>query len=137
MKIYAASKAHVPALSELDKECFPGWKDRAKTIEQIVNLGYSFVAVSSLYDELVGSVLVVDQEFFCPDDRFVDDFECMHIQTLGVKETYRRKGIARRLLQTVHERYNHTTIQVKIDNKIAKSLYRDLGYKTISFTAFS
>jgi ribosomal protein S18 acetylase RimI-like enzyme len=137
--IIPATEQHIDSLMELDDECFPGWGDipsrRKKHREimlQIISQNYSFVAIDN--EKIVGAILVHDQDFIIPDDRFIDDENCKFVYLLMVTEKFRHKGIGRELLTKVHQLHNHTVIRVRSNNEIAKKLYRSIGYRTILFT---
>lgn len=59
------------------------------------------------------------------------------IETVFVREDYRRKGIAKRLLQMCEEEMKKagvkkTFLEVRESNALARILYEKLGYKVIS-----
>ncbi len=60
-------------------------------------------------------------------------FEQVHITTLAVKETYRRRGIAIRLVETLVEKVaprgvSCLTLEVRPSNKAARLFYEKLGF---------
>ena len=60
--------------------------------------------------------------------------EELHINTLAVAASYRRQGIATRLLRFVLERTgaSRATLEVRRSNTAALSLYGGLGFQTIA-----
>ena len=59
-----------------------------------------------------------------------------HITTIGVAPEHRRRGLAKKLLAHVDEalrkrEITSTSLEVRVSNIIAQSLYRDLGYTIV------
>jgi len=59
---------------------------------------------------------------------------CSHIESLGVKEEYRRKGIATKLINFTEDLsrkkgYTRIGLSVEKDNDFLKKLYERRGYK--------
>lgn len=57
-------------------------------------------------------------------------YENIEINYIYVKETYRRKGIATKLLNYIIDR--NTTLEVNILNKEAINLYKKLGFQIVA-----
>jgi len=71
----------------------------------------------------------------CKEKKVRDNLRnCSHIESLGVKEEYRRKGIATKLINFAEDlsrkkRYTRIGLSVERDNDFLKKLYERRGYK--------
>lgn len=87
------------------------------------------------HGETVGMVAVVEDSL---SKRRTIPGKRIYLQDLKIKEAYRRKGYATRLLQYVMEWYEkkgiyEVTIAVDSENTIAKSLYKKLGFELLQY----
>jgi [ribosomal protein S18]-alanine N-acetyltransferase len=112
----------------IENQCF---EQEAFTKQQLAYLiaDYSTIGLTALVNgEIVGFVLA--------RVNIRRNVTFGHILTIEVAPTYRRKGIAQKLLQeienTLRDRgVNECRLEVRENNKAALNLYRKLGYTKI------
>ena len=80
-------------------------------------------AVDAVRDELVGYLII---------SRYVDAW---HVMNIAVAPEYRRRGIARRLMERLFEVTERDadrgyTLEVRVSNEAAIRLYEELGFRT-------
>jgi [ribosomal protein S18]-alanine N-acetyltransferase len=80
-------------------------------------------AVEAEKDELVGYLII---------SRYVDAW---HVMNIAVEPEYRRRGIARSLMErlfevTARDARRGYTLEVRVSNEAAIRLYEELGFKT-------
>lgn len=119
----------------IEKECFSNpWSKRIFLTEIKQNLlGYSFAYVAKEIEKqnekIINSKVVGYTVFW----KFGDE---IHIGNLAVKQEYRRKGIATKLLQKViniakEMKINYVTLEVRRSNLPAINLYKRFGFRAI------
>jgi len=128
-KVRPASFADLQKLYEIEKECF---SSEAFSLEQLAFLleNPSSISLMALVDDkIAGFIIGIVRKGFKTGN-------IGHVFTLDVAERYRRKGIALRLLQELEKKFKEknakeSILEVRLDNKVAKKLYKKLGYKEI------
>jgi GNAT superfamily N-acetyltransferase len=70
----------------------------------------------------------------CNVKKVIKLISCPHVESLGVKEDYRKKGIATKLMDFVEnlvkrKGYSEIGLSVEKDNNFLKNLYKKRGYK--------
>lgn len=120
MKIRPAVVRDIPAIHDIEKKCFSTpWGREAVESELAYENGVMLVAEED--DRAVGYVSL----------RFVLDEG--YLNNIAVLPDYRRKGLAKALLNTLAEEcrvlgLSFITLEVRAGNEPAKTLYRSLGY---------
>ena len=60
-------------------------------------------------------------------------YDRLEIDYIYVKEEYRNKGIASKLLEYLFNKYDYScTLEVRVDNQAAINLYQKLGFEIVS-----
>jgi len=124
-----ASIQHLDRLYEIEKECFD---KEAFTKQQIAHLltDYNSIGlVAKINDKIVGFVigmLYIERTALAG-----------HILTIDVSPTYRKKGIAQKLLKEIEKIFKEKgakicRLEVHEDNLAALRLYQKLGYKKVA-----
>ena len=90
----------------------------------------------SIYNEKLGYLKSIKAYFFSSISPYKMGDDTLYLDTVAVRSSFRRKGIARRLIQFAEDcarRYNkkYLSLWVAKDNKPAVGLYRNLGFDTI------
>jgi len=124
-----ASITNLDRLYEIEIECF---EREAFTKQQIAHLltDYNSISlVAKVNGEIIGFIIGMVY--------FERNSLVGHILTIDVSPTYRRKGIAKRLLQEIEKifkekRVKACRLEVREDNIAALSLYQKLGYKKVA-----
>jgi len=124
-----ASIRHLDRLYEIEIECF---NKEAFTKQQIASLlsDYNTVSLIAKVDgEIVGFIIGM----MLIEENLLNG----HILTIDVLPTYRRKGIAQRLLQEMEKIFKEKGVktcclEVREDNIAAFQLYQKLGYKKVA-----
>jgi ribosomal-protein-alanine acetyltransferase len=128
IKIEDATSSVLDELYEIEKQCFAR---EAFSRQQIAYLltDYNTIALSArVNDEIAGFVIgQID---------IVNNTPFGHIITVNTVPTYRRKGIARKLLREMEALFKKKGIkecrlEVREDNSAASKLYQKLGYKEV------
>ena len=119
-KIVPAEKAHLPALAELERQCFTPPASEAKLREKLAS--NSFHGYVAQLDGEIAGFLGVDE---IAGEAFVDD--------LAVFEPFRRKGIASALLaraetEAILRGCEKIHIECREGNAAALRLYQARGY---------
>ncbi len=127
--IESASIRHLDRLYTIEKECFD---KEAFTKQQIASLLSDYNSISliaKISSEIVGFIIgMVYYERNTPVG---------HILTIDVALTYRKRGIAQKLLQGIEKIFRErglraVHLEVREDNIAALRLYQKLGYKKIT-----
>jgi len=124
-----ASITNLDRLYEIEIECF---EREAFTKQQIAHLltDYNSISlVAKVNGEIIGFIIGMVY--------FERNSLVGHIFTIDVSPTYRRKGIAQRLLQEIEKIFKEKGVkachlEVREDNIAALSLYQKLGYKKVA-----
>ena len=119
--IVPMAENHLPALAELESLCFADpWSESALR-EELGNPCARFLV--ALYDGEVAGYL-----------------GCHHIAgegfiaNIAVLPAYRRRGIARALVQAAQAKpLSRLTLEVRASNEAAIALYRSLGFKVLPY----
>ncbi|MGQ9529832.1 MAG: ribosomal protein S18-alanine N-acetyltransferase [Candidatus Bathycorpusculaceae bacterium] len=129
LKIEGASIKHLDELYKIEMECFE--KD-AFSKQQIANLltDYNCISlVAKINDRIAGFIIGMIQ---------IERASLIgHILTIDVSPLYRRRGIAKRLLQEIEKIFmekgvKSCRLEVREDNIAALRLYQKLGYKRVT-----
>lgn len=128
IKIETASLKLLDRLFEIEEQCFD---QEAFTKRQIAYLltDYNTIALVAKADNDITGFIIAQEEI---DDNILYG----HIITINVALTYRRKGIATKLLKEIEEIFKQKGItechlEVREDNKAAVKLYQNSGYQKI------
>lgn len=103
---------------EIDKECFPY---EPFTINMFTEMMMNHIWVAFMKEKIVGYIYV---KMEC---------ESAHLSRIGIRKSYRRKGIAKELINTMI-RYctevnkHNVTLYVQTDNQPAINLYKKYGF---------
>ena len=121
--IVPAEETHLPALAELERQCFTPPASEARLREKLEN-GH-FYGLAALLDDEVAGFLGVDE---IADEAFVDD--------LAVFPRHRRKGVASALLAraetgAILRGCGKIHLECRESNKAALALYEARGYKRV------
>ena len=115
----------VPAVHELEVECFPSPWDIDAYYRELQNPS-AFYVVARKSERVVGfgGMWAVGDE--------------AHIVTLAVGDACRRQGLGRRLLEALikearRRRVVRVTLEVRVSNTPAQNLYASFGFRTIAF----
>jgi len=115
----------VPAVHELEVECFPSPWDISAYYRELQNPS-AFYVVARKGERVVGfgGMWTVGDE--------------AHIVTLAVGQAFRRQGLGRRLLEVLlkEARRRHAvriTLEVRVGNTAAQNLYSSFGFRTVAF----
>ena len=114
---------HIKALSEIEKECFSTpWSENALSDELTNNFARFFVA------ECDGAVLG-----YIGAHNILGE---VYITNVAVSESFRRKGIAEKLIRTLvdfceNEGMEFVTLEVRRSNEAAKKLYSKMGFEEV------
>lgn len=116
----------IPVIAALEKELFPNspWNEQDFRFE-LSQSSISVNLVLEIEQQVVGYVgmwLLGDQS---------------QITTLGVSKAYQQRGCARRLMEeaeqmTREKKYPRISLEVRVSNIPAISLYKRLGYKEVA-----
>jgi [ribosomal protein S18]-alanine N-acetyltransferase len=128
VKIETATIKTLDKLYQLEGECFD---QEAFTKRQIAYLltDYNTIAFVAKADGDIAGFIIAQVEV-------EENTEFGHIITINVAQTYRRKGIAKKLLHEIEallkqKGINECRLEVREDNHPAIKLYHALGYQTI------
>ena len=119
-KIKKLRKRHIPQVAAIEQECFPDpWSEESLESERRYKYALCFVAVQ-------GKVVVG----YCSIRRVVNEG---HINNIAVSPAHQNKGIASMLLERViyyakKKRLIGLTLEVRVSNKPAISLYKKYGF---------
>ncbi len=129
IKIETASAKELDELYEIEKQCFEQEAFSKRQIAYLL-LDYNTVGLTAKKgSEIIGFIIVqVDLE---------EDTQYGHIITINVKPSYRRKGIATKLLQEIESILKQkgiieSRLEVREDNNAALKLYQKFGYLKVS-----
>jgi ribosomal-protein-alanine acetyltransferase len=113
-------------LCEIEKQCF---EQEAFTKQQLVYLltDYNTIGLTALVNGEIAGFAIARVDIG-RNEQFG------HIVTVDVTPTYRRKGIAQKLLHEIETIFkergiNECRLEVREDNVAASNLYQKLGYK--------
>ncbi len=128
IKIETASIRLLDKLYEIEEQCFDQEAFSKRQIGYLL-LDYNAIAlVAKVNNEVTGFIIVqVEIE---------NNTVFGHIITLNVAPTYRRKGIASKMLREIEEilrqkSINECHLEVREDNAAALKLYQNSGYQKI------
>ena len=111
------------AIEEIERTSYPTpWSRSMFAGELAKPSSICLGAIDSERDELVGYLII---------SRYVDAW---HVMNIAVAPEYRRKGIARRLMErlfevTARDARRGYTLEVRVSNDGAIALYEQLGFK--------
>ena len=115
-------------LCEIEKQCF---EQEAFTKQQLVYLltDYNTIGLTALVNGEIAGFAIARVDIG-RNEQFG------HIVTVDVTPTYRRKGIAQKLLHEIETIFkergiNECRLEVREDNVAASNLYQKLGYKKV------
>lgn len=124
IKVVRMKKEHIPALVELEKECFSDpWSEKALE-EELSNPNAVFV-VALKNEEVagyVGMLHILDEGDIC---------------NVAVFEKFRRNGIATALLENLlkyaeENKLSFITLEVRESNEAAQIFYEKMGFQKIA-----
>lgn len=114
----------IDAILEIERNSFSDPWSKRMFMSEMIDRGYNYTLVAELEDsnELVGYCLY-----------WIIFNDETHITNLAVKPSFRRKGLARYLIDTVIEiskakRIESVTLEVRESNAAARSFYESLGF---------
>ncbi|MCW4007679.1 MAG: ribosomal protein S18-alanine N-acetyltransferase [Candidatus Bathyarchaeota archaeon] len=128
IKIEDATIRLLDKLYEIEKQCFTQEAFTKQHLAYLLTDYNTIGLVARVNDEIAGFILAqIDVE---------RNLLFGHILTLNVEPTYRRKGIAQRLLAGIESMLREKGVkecrlEVREDNVAALNLYRKLGYKVV------
>lgn len=115
--------SHIKALSEIEKECFSTpWSENALSDELTNNFARFFVAeCDGEVSGYIGAHNILGE---------------VYITNVAVSESFRRKGIAEKLIRTLvdfceNEGMDFVTLEVRRSNEAAKKLYSKMGFEEV------
>ena len=112
------------AIEEIERTSYPTpWSRSMFAGELAKPSSICLGAIESEKDELVGYLII---------SRYVDAW---HVMNIAVAPAYRRRGIARNLMERLFEVTSRDarrgyTLEVRVSNEAAIRLYEGLGFKT-------
>ena len=112
------------AIEEIERTSYPTpWSRSMFAGELAKPSSICLGAVEAENDELVGYLII---------SRYVDAW---HVMNIAVAPEYRRRGIARSLMErlfevTARDARRGYTLEVRVSNEAAIRLYEELGFKT-------
>ena len=112
------------AIEEIERTSYPTpWSRSMFAGELAKPSSICLGAVEADKDELVGYLII---------SRYVDAW---HVMNIAVAEEYRRRGIARSMMErlfevTARDARRGYTLEVRVSNEAAIRLYEELGFKT-------
>jgi ribosomal-protein-alanine N-acetyltransferase len=112
------------AIEEIERTSYPTpWSRSMFASELAKPSSICLGAIESESDELVGYLII---------SRYVDAW---HVMNIAVAQEYRRRGIARNLMErlfevTARDGRRGYTLEVRVSNEAAIRLYEELGFKT-------
>ena len=128
IKIEGASLKHLDKLYEIEAQCFT---QEAFTKRQIAYLltDYNTIGLIAKANNDIAGFIIIQVET-------QEDAIFGHIITLNVAPTYRRKGLAQKLVCEIEailksRGINQIRLEVRQDNTSAIKLYQHLGYREI------
>jgi ribosomal-protein-alanine N-acetyltransferase len=128
IKIETASLKQLDRFFEIEEQCFD---QEAFTKRQIAYLltDYNTIALVAKADSDIAGFVIAQEEI-------ENNILYGHIITINVAPTYRRKGIATKLLKEIEDIFKQKGItechlEVREDNKAALKLYQNSGYQKI------
>lgn len=123
IKIKKTEERHLPALAQIEKECFSApWSEQA--IREELLAGHLFLTAEDEQEQVLGYVgcqLVLDEGY---------------ITNVAVTNSARRQGVARTLLQVLRQHAqargaSFITLEVRASNLPAIRLYENAGYQIV------
>lgn len=128
VKIETATIKLLDKLYEIEEQCFD---QEAFTKRQIAYLltDYNTIALIAKANSDIAGFIITQVEV-------EENTEFGHIITINVAQTYRRKGIATKLLHEIEtllkqKGISECRLEVREDNNSAIKLYQTLGYQTM------
>lgn len=125
LKIQSLTLEHLSNLLELDKACFDGWWTLEGYRRELESPNSHFLGLCSPFSssELLG--------MGC----FWSILEEAHITILAVHPQYHRQGLGQALLYSLLRNASdhgleRATLEVRVSNEVAISLYQKFGFKT-------
>ncbi|MCD6240686.1 ribosomal protein S18-alanine N-acetyltransferase [Candidatus Bathyarchaeota archaeon] len=129
IEIKQASTADLQILYKIERECFSSEAFSMEELSFLIKNPNSISLIAKIDKEIAGFIigLIYDTK----------SGKIGHILTLDVAKKYRRKGVARKLMEKLEGKFREKTVkecflEVRIDNEAAKRLYRKLGYTEIA-----
>ena len=123
IKIFLASREHIPAIAELEKMCFSSpWSEKA--ILETMSGESSLFLVATLKEKIcgyIGSYSAMDEGY---------------ITNVAVNPDFRRQGVGKALVgelikQGKERRLSFLTLEVRESNEGAIALYSNLGFENV------
>ena len=121
LRIRPMSLADLPAVLEIEKECFPApWSERI--FRDVLDLDYYHFLTAILDGEVAG---------YCG---YIRSFETADIANIAVRGSLRRSGIGEKLLRKLMDDgyragVERFSLEVRASNTPAIALYEKLGYR--------
>ena len=121
-KIVRLTKEHLPAVAELERQCFPEpWSEHALELF----LGENAVAMVAVDG---GTVLGYGSMLFVPGEG--------QLVNLAVLSTARRQGIGKQILSSLIEEAKNRgaetiSLEVRVSNAAAIALYEGFGFRSV------
>ncbi len=118
--IVPMNRTHLPALAEIERQCFSTPWTEAMLEQELYNDTASFLVVEDEREQVCGYAglhVVLDEGY---------------IDNVAILPQYRRQGLAKRLVE-VYCRFGEAhlaflTLEVRVSNEAAKALYAGLGF---------
>lgn len=123
IEIVSMGESHVAQVAALEKACFTTpWSENSVRAELTNPLSLWLVAVD--HGEVVGYV---------GSQSVMDEADMMNV---AVSDSYRRKGIARKLVEALITALDKRgvlslTLEVRASNEPAKQLYKQIGFEQV------
>ena len=124
LKIQTLNLEHLNYLLELDQVCFNGWWTLEGYRRELESPNGHFLGIFSPYaDELLGMAC------------FWSILEEAHITILAIHPQYQGQGLGQALLYSLLKMavdigLERATLEVRVSNQVAISLYQKFGFKT-------
>ncbi|MEM0981094.1 MAG: ribosomal protein S18-alanine N-acetyltransferase [Cyanobacteria bacterium P01_H01_bin.58] len=121
------TSSDLPAVVDLDQACFNGLWSSAGYQREVDSPNSDLLLLQTASTSDKSQVIGIGCLWAILDEA--------HITVLGIAPTYRRQGLGQwlllQLLQQAHARQlTHATLEVRVANQAAQTLYRRYGFKT-------
>ncbi len=124
LEIRLAMERDLPAILELEKNCFKEETFKKRQIEYLLKKARSLVLVALLDGKLVGSIIILLRKHISN----------ARIYSLNVHPLYRRIGVGGSLMDSSEKRlvnmgFRNFTLETGVNNIAAMNLYTSKGYQ--------